>query len=88
MLADARGHPWLIDPSAYGGHREIDLAMLRLFGGGRDRVFDAYEEASPLAEGHEERVELWQLCRCSCTPSSSAAPTAPRSSAPRVATPR
>ena len=23
------GPPWLIDPAAYGGHREIDLAMLR-----------------------------------------------------------
>ena len=24
------GRPWLIDPAAYGGHREVDLAMLRL----------------------------------------------------------
>ena len=23
------GGPWLIDPAAYGGHREVDLAMLR-----------------------------------------------------------
>ena len=61
VLADASGHPWLIDPSAYGGHREIDIAMLKLFGASRGRAFDAYEEAYPLAEGHEERVELWQL---------------------------
>jgi fructosamine-3-kinase len=61
VLADARGHPWLIDPSAYGGHREIDLAMLMLFGGPRQRVFDAYDEAHPLAAGFEDRVELWQL---------------------------
>ena len=33
VLADAQGRPWLIDPAAYGGHREVDLAMLRLFGG-------------------------------------------------------
>ena len=26
------GRPYLIDPAAYGGHREVDLAMLRLFG--------------------------------------------------------
>ena len=26
------GRAWLIDPAAYGGHREVDLAMLRLFG--------------------------------------------------------
>ena len=30
----ADGRPHLIDPAAYGGHREVDLAMLRLFGGG------------------------------------------------------
>ena len=26
------GRAWLIDPAAYGGHREVDLAMLQLFG--------------------------------------------------------
>jgi len=61
VLADARGRPHLIDPAAHGGHREVDLAMLRLFGGPSSRCFDAYAEAHPLAEGHEERVGLWQL---------------------------
>ena len=61
VLADAEGRPWLIDPSAYGGHREVDLAMLRLFGAPSPRVFAAYEEAAPLAQGWEERVQLWQL---------------------------
>jgi fructosamine-3-kinase len=32
VMGDAQGRAWLIDPSAYGGHREVDLAMLRLFG--------------------------------------------------------
>jgi fructosamine-3-kinase len=59
--SDAKGRPWLIDPSAYGGHREVDLAMLRLFGAPSRRIFAAYEEVTPLAEGWEERVELWQL---------------------------
>ena len=61
MYAGADGRPWLIDPSAYGGHREIDLAMLRLFGSPSERVFAAYAELSPPAEGWEERVELYQL---------------------------
>jgi fructosamine-3-kinase len=61
VLADAAGRPWLIDPTAYGGHREIDLAMLRLFGAPSPSIFDAYEEASPLAEGWRERVPLYQL---------------------------
>lgn len=61
VLADAEGRPWLIDPTAYGGHREIDLAMLRLFGSPSPIVFDAYCEVAPLAEGAERRVPLYQL---------------------------
>jgi protein-ribulosamine 3-kinase len=51
----------LIDPAAYGGQREVDLAMMRLFGGFSARVFAAYAEAFPLAAGHRERVSLYQL---------------------------
>lgn len=61
VLADVDGRPWLVDPAAYGGHREVDLAMLRLFGGPSERCFAAYAEVAPLADGHEERVGLWQL---------------------------
>ena len=61
LLCDDRGAPCLIDPAVYGGHREIDLAMMRLFGGFSPRVFDAYHEAWPLADGHRERVSLYQL---------------------------
>ena len=61
VLADAKGDAWLIDPAAHGGHREIDLAMLRLFGSPSERIFAAYEEAAPLADGHAERISLWQL---------------------------
>jgi fructosamine-3-kinase len=35
--------------------------MLRLFGGPSARAFSAYDETHPLAEGHAERVELWQI---------------------------
>jgi fructosamine-3-kinase len=55
------GRPFLIDPVAYGGHREVDLAMLRLFGAPGPRLLDAYREVAPLADGHEDRVELYQL---------------------------
>ncbi len=55
------GEPCLIDPAVYGGHREIDLSMMRLFGGFSARVFSAYAEAFPLAPGHAERVQLYQL---------------------------
>ena len=32
-LVGADGRHWLVDPAAHGGHREFDLAMMRLFGG-------------------------------------------------------
>jgi protein-ribulosamine 3-kinase len=61
LMCDAGGAPCLIDPAVYGGSREIDLAMMRLFGGFGPRVFAAYEEAWPLDPGYEERVDLYQL---------------------------
>lgn len=61
VLVGTGGEPWLIDPAAYGGHREVDLAMLHLFGNPGPAFVDAYEEVSPLAPGWRERLSLWQL---------------------------
>ena len=60
-FADANGSPVLVDPAVYGGHREVDLAMMQLFGGFSERVFAAYDEAYPLAAGWRGRVPLYQL---------------------------
>lgn len=60
-LCGRDGRAWLIDPAVYGGHRELDLAMMRLFGGFSERTFDAYAESFPLAGGYRERVALMQL---------------------------
>jgi fructosamine-3-kinase len=51
----------LIDPAAYGGHREVDLAMLSLFGSPPREFYDNYDAVHPRAQGHQERVELYQL---------------------------
>jgi len=55
------GRPYLIDPIAYGGHREVDLSMLQLFGSPGPRFFAAYEDIAPLAAGWQDRVSLYQL---------------------------
>jgi fructosamine-3-kinase len=60
-LVDRDGLNWLIDPAAHGGHREFDLAMMRLFGGFGAEAFARYGDVFPLADGWEERVLLHQL---------------------------
>jgi fructosamine-3-kinase len=58
---DVHGANWLVDPAAHGGHREFDLAMMRLFGGFGADCFAAYDEVAPLADGWEDRVPLHQV---------------------------
>jgi fructosamine-3-kinase len=55
-------HGTLVDPAAHGGHRETDLAMLALFGVPHlQRLLDAYQDETPLADGWEARQPLHQL---------------------------
>jgi len=60
-VVDKTGSSWLIDPAAHGGHREFDLAMMRLFGGYDEACFSAYSEVSPLGDGWQDRVSVHQL---------------------------
>ena len=55
------GSPCLIDPAVYAGHREMDLAMLALFGGLSDATEHAYDETWPRAPEWRDRVPLYQL---------------------------
>lgn len=62
VLWGAEDRVHVIDPAAHAGHREIDLAMLALFGLPQlPQVMAAYDEAAPLADGWEDRVGLHQL---------------------------
>lgn len=55
------GAPVVFDPAVYGGHREVDLAMLALFGGLPDGLVAAYGEIHPLQPGWRQRIALHQL---------------------------
>ena len=61
FICDTAGQPVLIDPAAAFAHREMDLAMSRLFGGFDPAFYSAYEEAWPLEPGFEKRMEVYQL---------------------------
>jgi fructosamine-3-kinase len=52
---------WMIDPAVYYGHREMDLAMAKLFGGFPEEFFSEYHRLYPLAEGWQGRIAIGQL---------------------------
>lgn len=55
------GKAWLIDPAAYVGSAEADLAMTELFGGFSRSFYEAYHEAASLPDGYEDRRDLYNL---------------------------
>lgn len=61
LMTDEQGLPCLIDPAVYYGHREVDIAMTRLFGGFDGRWLEYYNKCYPLAPGYEERLDLYNL---------------------------
>ena len=56
---DAR--PCIFDPAIAYAPREMDLAMMKLFGGYPQEVFKIYDELFPLPKDWELRIGLWQL---------------------------
>ena len=60
-IVDEGGNPCLIDPAVYFGHREVDLAMTRLFGEFSPLFYESYNAASPLEKGWEQRADIFNL---------------------------
>ncbi len=61
VICTSDGQPCLIDPAVYFGHREMDLAFSRLFGGFDSRFYEAYESILPLEPNFENRMGLYNL---------------------------
>lgn len=60
-LLGPRGEPYLIDPAAYYGDREIDIAFSECFGGFSPAFYEGYESVLPLSPDYPERRPLYQL---------------------------
>lgn len=53
--------PALIDPACSYADREMELAMMKLFGGFSVSVWSAYQETFPLSYDWQQRIRLYQL---------------------------
>lgn len=60
LMFSAKGEPFFIDPAVFFGHREMDIAMMKLFGGFEPGI-NAYMENFPLEANWEERLRFYQL---------------------------
>jgi fructosamine-3-kinase len=61
IFQDEEGLPCLIDPAVYYGHREVDIAFSKLFGGFAPAFYEAYNSAFPLEQHFDERIDLYNL---------------------------
>ena len=60
-LVNAEGSPCLIDPAVAYAPREMDLSMMKIFGGFDSDLFNTYFEEFPVEKGFDDRVPIWQL---------------------------
>lgn len=58
FITNPLGEACLIDPAVYFGHREMDIAMTKLFGGFSPEFYQSYNKEFPLEKGWEKRVEI------------------------------
>lgn len=61
FLCNKNSNPVLIDPAIYYGHREMDIAMSKLFGGFSSIFYESYNETSPLEKGWQQRIDFCNL---------------------------
>lgn len=61
ILPGPDGKIRMVDPAVYFGHREMDLAMSRLFGAFDAAFYEQYDESYPVEPDIEERFPVQQL---------------------------
>lgn len=60
-MSNSSGDAVIIDPAAYFGHNEADLAMTELFGRFPPRFYDAYNEVLPISSEYKTRKIVYGL---------------------------
>jgi len=61
VICGPQGEPALIDPAAYYGWAEAELAMTQMFGGFSHRFYLVYEAHSNILPGWRDRADLYNL---------------------------
>lgn len=61
FMVSGEGRACIIDPAVYYGHREMDIAMTRLFGGFGAELYTAYNQEYPMEKGWEARLDICNL---------------------------
>ena len=61
VMTGSDGRAWIIDPAAYYGHPEADLAMTELFGGFSTAFYDSYFADAKIEAGYQDRKDIYNL---------------------------
>ena len=61
VMTGSDGRAWIIDPAAYYGHPEADLAMTELFGGFAPDFYDSYFACAKMEAGYQDRKDIYNL---------------------------
>lgn len=61
VLCGEDEHVWLIDPAAYGGDAEVDLAMTEMFGGFPAQFYAAYRARRPEPPNWTQKKQIYNL---------------------------
>ncbi|PKR82179.1 hypothetical protein CW751_02270 [Brumimicrobium salinarum] len=56
-----KNDPVIYDPAIYFGHREMDIAMTKLFGGFSSAFYEGYQATFPLSHNWKDRMAFLQL---------------------------
>jgi protein-ribulosamine 3-kinase len=61
FMTNHEGDACLIDPAVYYGHRLMDIAMSKLFGGFHQEFYEAYHNEYPLEKNWMQAIEIANL---------------------------